>query len=119
MLSIAEKWINEFSEMNSEQHNCRTRLALTDDVMSLSPQVLVLLFTHHLSPGSVGPPRQIKTPADQRAAEGHRAEQPVRAQQHRQQLQPEGQSHMRLGTGVPLGSRNTWDELNESWSVVE
>lgn len=88
-------------------------------ILSTVLQVLVLLFTHHLSPGSVGPPRQIKTPADQRAGEGQRAEQPVRAQQHGQQLQPEGQSHMRLGTGVPLGSRNTWDELNESWSVVE
>lgn len=63
----------------------------TDDATSLPPQVLVLLFTHHLHPGGDGPPRQIETPADQRAAG-----QAVGAQQHRQQLQPEGKSHMRL-----------------------
>lgn len=67
-----------------------------NNATALPPQVLVLLFTRHLHPGGNGPPRQIETPADQRAAG-----QAVGAQQHRQQLQPEGKSHMRLKDGVP------------------
>lgn len=78
-----------------------------DDAMSLPPQVLVLLFTHHLHPGGDGPPRQIETPADQRAAG-----QAVRAKQHRQQLQPEGKGYMRL---QGMQRKNTWDEL--TWKL--
>lgn len=74
----------------------------------LSPQVLVLLFTHHLRPGGDGPPRQIETPADQRAAG-----QAVGAQQHGQQLQPEGQSHMRrLRGGAPPRQRKHLGRTN-------
>lgn len=78
-----------------------------DDPTSLPLQVLVLLFTHHLHPDGDGPPRQVETPADQRAAG-----QAVGAQQHRQQLQPEGKSHMRLRDEAPSRQRkNTWEEL--------
>lgn len=79
----------------------------------MSLQLLVLLFTPPLSPGGTGPPSQIKTPPGQRAAgrptEGQPAGRPGRTQQHRQQLQPERQSHMRLGTAMrcPSSSRNT------------
>lgn len=79
----------------------------TDDAMSLLPQVLVLLFTHHLHPGGDGPPRQVETPADQRAAG-----QTVGAQQHGQQLQPEGQSHMRLRDGGPPRQRKHLGQTN-------
>lgn len=66
----------------------------------MSLQVLVLLFTPPLSPGGTGPTRQIKTPTGQRAAGWPTEGQRDRPQQHRQQLQPERQSHMRLGTAT-------------------
>lgn len=78
-----------------------------DDLTPLPLQVLVLLFTHYLHPHGDGPPRQIETPADQRAAG-----QAFGAQQHRQQLQPEGKSHMRLrDQGLSRQRKNTWEEL--------
>lgn len=64
----------------------------------MSLQVLVLLSTSPLSAGGHGPACQIETPAGQRAA-GRPTGQPGGPQQHRQQLQPEGQSHMRLQDG--------------------
>lgn len=80
----------------------------------MSLQVLVLLLTSPLPPGGTGPTCQIETPAGQRATgrhtEGQPTGQPDRAQQqHRQQLQQERQSHMRLGTAThsPFSSRNT------------
>lgn len=65
-------------------------------------QVLVLLFTPRVSAGGTGPARQIKTPT------GRPTRQPDTAKQHRQQLQPERQSHMRLRTAAdtPFSSRN-------------
>lgn len=80
----------------------------------MSLQVLVLLLTPPLSPGGACPTCEIETPAGQRAAgrsaEGQTTGQPDRPQQHRQQLQPERQSHMRLRAAthtVPFSSRNT------------
>lgn len=103
-----------------------THLRCDNAHFAMSLQLLVFLFTPPLSPGGTGPPCQVKTPPGQRAAgrptEGQPAGHPGRAQQHRQQLQPERQSHMRLGTATccPSSSRNTWDglETTKSWSVA-
>lgn len=69
--------------------------------LALCVQVLVLLPTSSVSAGGSGPARQPNTPTGQRAA-GRLTGQPDRPQQHRQQLQPERQSHMRLRTPMSL-----------------
>lgn len=56
---------------------------------------MVLLFTFHLHPGGPGPACQIETPAGKRAAGWCPAGRPGGPQQHGQQLQPEGEGHMR------------------------
>lgn len=71
-------------------------------------QVLVLLLTSPLPPGGNGPPRQIETPAGRRTAgrptEGQPTGKPDGPQQHRQQLQPERQNHMRFRTATHFPS---------------
>lgn len=93
----------------------------------MSVQVLVLLLTPSVSAGGAGPPCEIETSAGQRAAgrpaEGQPTGQPDRAQQHRQQLQPERQSHMRLSSGdatVPSAAETLRRTIKttESWSVA-
>lgn len=101
---------------------CWSPLYLHLSRFAITVQVLVLLLTSAVSAVGVGPTCQAQTPAAQRAAgqptEGRPAgQQPTGGPQqeplhHRQQLQPERQSHMRLRRPKrsPFNSRNT--ELN-------
>lgn len=106
--------------------NAYNKLCLYNSHFGMSLQVLVLLLTSPLSLGGTCPACQIETPAGQRAAgrptEGQPTGQPNRPQQHRQQLQPERQNHMRPRTAdaQSLQQQKHRDELEttESWSVA-
>lgn len=76
-------------------------------------QVLVLFVALLVSAHHAGPTGQIEARADKTAAQqpagGHRTAQPDGSQQHRRQLQPERQDHMRADAVLTTGTVTRMD----------